>query len=41
MQRKHVIIAAAAAFIAIPASAQYVPQWYVGIGDIMTYLGAC
>jgi len=32
MQRIHLIIAAAAAFIAIPASAQYAPQWYVGIG---------
>jgi len=32
MHRKHAIIAAAAALIAIPASAQQLPHWYGGIG---------
>jgi OmpA-OmpF porin, OOP family len=32
MKRKHILIASLAALAAIPASAQYVPHWYVGIG---------
>jgi opacity protein-like surface antigen len=32
MHRKHAIIAATAALLALPAAAQQMPQWYVGIG---------
>ncbi len=32
LNRKHAILAAAAALIAIPAAAQQAPQWYVGFG---------